>query len=142
MIVDDQGGVEVVVSHSAGDSWTNVNAPYLASPVNVAMLDGVPVLIFADRLKKGKAIKVTLLGAARLLEQGQKTTYMIAVPTKASEQTIAIKDFSDLVTAQSSAKWIVEQYLLSRNGMGSATLVSWEDQNYVLTKVLDNKNNN
>lgn len=137
--VNEQGGVEVIVKHPAGSSWTSGQSPFLASPVNIAELDDIPILIMSDRLKEGQAIQVTLLGAIRLLEKGENTTYLLAVPTKVSEQTISIVDFSDLITSYSSAKWIIEQYLLSRNGMGSASLISWEDQNYVLNKILQSE---
>ena len=136
--IDDTGGVEVTVSHSAGNSWTTRETPFLACPVNIATHMDVPILIISDRLAEGSKIEVTLLGAARLKEGGGITTYVLAVPSKVRDKTIDIDDFSDLATIHSSAKWIIEQYLISRNGMGSASLIAWEDQNYVLGKLFKN----
>ncbi len=128
----------VKITSPAGASWASNGGQYLAAPFNVGTYKKLPILVLNDAIKKGKEISVIPIGVIKLREGKEINHYVIAVPKKVGKQTIDIDDFSDLVTVHSSAKWIIEQYLISRNGMGSASLVSWEDQDYVINKLLNN----
>jgi len=130
-----ESSVVVTIGHEAGKSWTDGEVGYLASPVNAATYKQTTVLVLSDVIAKGKEVTVLPLGVAVLEEQGNTNHYVVAVPANHEDQSLMISSFEELITKYSSAKWIIEQYLLSRNGMGSAKLVTWHDQDYVVTKL-------
>jgi len=132
------GGTEVTIDSPAGQSWTSGGDGYLPCPANVGMYRNMPVLVLCDAIDKGDNVNVEFLAALRLEEGGSKSHYLIAIPADPAERTMPVDDFSDLITSHSSAKWIVEQYMLNRNGLGQASLIGWEDKSYVINKLLNN----
>jgi len=132
-----EDGIEVTVSVPAGTSWTDIDSGYLPSPANIAYHKGSPVLILSDAISEGSDLRVKPIAVAQISEDSKVQHYVIAIPSEARARSMDVTTFSDFITKYSSAKWIVEQYLLSRNGMGSATLVSWEDDTYVTKKLWD-----
>lgn len=129
--------LEAVVTNAAGTSWTDDGSTYLAAPFNVCEYMDMELLLLSDAVKKGKHVDVIPIGAIHIQEDEQQRYIMIGVPAEGGE-SIDIRSFGDLVTKHSSAKWIIEQYVLNRNGMGSAKLIGWKDESVVTNKLLNN----
>lgn len=137
-ILREKLSYEVIIDIPAGQSWTEDGSIYLASPFNISKYKDIPVLVLANRLKKGKKLDVHMIGAIKLKENNSINHYVIAIPTKGGNHTHPITEFSDLITSHSSIKWIIEQYLLGRHGLSDTEIISWEEESYVVHKLFNN----
>lgn len=138
-VVPTQGpaeqGVAVTVEVSAGTGWADTGS-YIPVPANVATINDHKVLILSDAIEVGTSVNIIPLAVAKLKEEGKVNHYIVSIPAAVSQRTNGINDFSDFTTRYSSAKWIIEQYIVSRNGLGKASLVGWEDAAYVKNNLL------
>lgn len=132
----DKVSIDVKVLQSAGKSWTSDGSYFMPSPFNVCTYKDLSVLVLNNAISEGKNIMVTPIGALKIKEGGVVNHYILAIDE--SKTDVPYRNFDDLVTEYSSVKWMIEQYMLSRNGMGHATLVSWENQDFVMNKLLNN----
>ena len=132
---DDKDGVAVTVSHSAGDNWEEEDN-FLPLPFNVAQRNETDVIVLSERIEKGKHLKIRPIGAVRLLQNDSLRTYVVSIPSKSDFASFATSDFDEFSTVHSSAKWIIEQYLLNRKGSYSTKLKSWENENFAINYLL------
>jgi hypothetical protein len=126
--VDSSDGVFLTkIIHSAGDSWGS-SFGFLPSPVNISEINDKKILVISDRIEVGSNVSVLPLGAVRLIENDSLKTYVLGVPTDEQHTTINAKGFDEFSTVHSSAKWIIEQYLINRKGDNRVALKSWENE--------------
>lgn len=135
-------GVSVEVIYGAGDNYVVDKAivPYLPLPFNVARktIDENTVLkfiILSDRIYKGQNLYVIPIGAMRLLDDGVKKDFYIAIPNDTNRQTFKASEFSDFAIEHASVKWMIEQYFTNYKGFAKVRLLSWEDEQYALRKL-------
>ena len=133
--ISDTGGIEVVISHSAGDDWAPSDN-FLPLPFNVADLGNDETIILANRIKKGEKLEVKAIGAVRVSENDTLNTYIISIPVKSKYKSFAVSDFDEFSTVHSGAKWIIEQYMLNRKNSPSVRLKSWENENFAIKYLL------
>ena len=133
--IDEDNGVEVQVTHSAGDNW-DVTDNFLPLPFNVAKLGNEEVIVLSERIKKGEKLKVKPFGAIRVLQNDTLITYVVSLPLKAKYKTFQATDFDEFSTVYSGAKWIVEQYLINRKNSYSVKLKSRENENFAIKYLL------
>ena len=133
--VMEDGAATVTITHSAGDRWSE-NDEFLPLPVNVASFGDKEVFVISDRLNAGKRIEIDPIGAVKLIENDSLKTYLISIPSQTENQIISVEDFDEFSTIHSSAKWILEQYLVNRLGSNKSRVKSWENENFALNYLL------
>ena len=126
-VISEEGTFSSVITHAAGDSW-NSSVGFLPLPVNIATVNNKEVLVLCDRRKQGEKIKILPLGAVRLIESDSLKTYVLGIPTDSDLVTIRANGFDEFSTVHSSAKWIIEQYMINRKGDNKVMLKSWENE--------------
>lgn len=126
-VISKEGAFISVITHSAGDSW-ETSFGFLPLPVNIGTVNNKEVLVLCDRRKTGEKINILPLGAVRLIENDSLRTYVLGIPTDKELTTISAKGFDEFSTVHSSAKWIIEQYLINRKGENKVVLKSWENE--------------
>lgn len=131
--------METTIVHQAGFSWADEEISFLPSPFNIGEHKGRNVILLCDALPIGELLLTKPVGVIRIDEKSVVRNYILAVPVSEKYKSMSINSFSDLITEQSSVKWMIEYYLLSRNGLGSAKLVAWEDEHYVSKVILNKK---
>ena len=135
VILDDDTGVEVVIAHAAGDNWEETDN-FLPLPFNIANRGEDEVIVLSKRIKKGEKLKVKPLGAIRILQNDTLITYIVSLPIKDEYESFNTVDFDEFSTVYSSAKWIIEQYLINRRNSYSVKLKSWENENFAIKYLL------
>ena len=135
-VVDKDGVFQAVVSHSAGDSWSSTDE-FLPLPMNIADVNGKDVFILSDREKVGVDIGIIPLGIVKLIENDSIKTYVLAIPSNENNRQIDAEGFDEFSTVFSSAKWIVEQYLVNRKGNGLIKVKSWENEKTAINYLLN-----
>jgi hypothetical protein len=135
-ILDEEGVFKSVITHSAGDSW-NSSDEFLALPMNVGEVNEKDVLLLSDRVKVGESVFVIPIGAVKLLENDSTKTYVIAIPYLDNAKKINAQGFDEFSTVFSSAKWIIEQYLVNRKGNNVIKLKSWENEKIAINYLLN-----
>jgi len=135
-------GVAVEVIYGAGDSYDvdNVIKPYLPLPFNVAQMviddnTKLDFIILSDRIYKGQDLHVIPIGAMRLMDEGIKKDFFIAIPNNSNRQTFKASEFSEFAVEHASIKWMIEQYFTNYKGFSKVRLLSWEDEQYALRKL-------
>lgn len=133
--IDDEGGVTVIVKHSAGDNWDEKDN-FLPLPFNIANAGNEELIVLSERIKQGEQLNVNPLGAINILENDTLITYVVSIPVKPKYKSFSTTDFDEFSTVYSGVKWIVEQYLLNRKNSYSVKLKSWENENYAIKYLL------
>ncbi len=136
LVLDEEGVFKSVITHSAGDSW-NTSDTFLALPMNVGEINEKDVLLLSDRVKVGKSVSVIPIGAVKLIENDSIKTYVIAIPYLENDKKIDAQGFDEFSTVFSSAKWIIEQYLVNRKGNNVIKLKSWENEKIAINYLLN-----
>ncbi len=134
--IDKDGVFQAVISHSAGDSWSSSDE-FLPLPMNIVDVNGKDVFLLSDREKVGNSIGIIPLGAVKLIENDSIKTYVLAIPSDISNRRIDAEGFDEFSTVYSSAKWIVEQYLVNRKGNGLVKVKSWENEKTAINYLLN-----
>jgi len=132
----EEGVFEVVVTHAAGDRWSNSDS-FLPLPMNVGKVNNKKVLILSDRLNVKSNILVKPLGAISLIENDSLKTYVLAFPHDHKVKSMEADGFDEFSTVHSSAKWIVEQYLINRKGGHSTRVKSWDNEKSAINYLLN-----
>lgn len=133
---DRDGVFRSVISHSAGDSWSTSDE-FLPLPMNITEVNGKDVFLLSDREKVGKGIDIIPLGTVKLIENDSTKTYVLAIPSDENNRRINADDFDEFSTVYSSAKWIVEQYLVNRKGNNLIKVESWENEKIAINYLLN-----
>lgn len=134
--LDKEGMFQSVITHSAGDSWDRSDA-FLPLPMNVAEVNEKAVFILSDRIKVGKIVGILPVGAVKLIENDSIKTYVLAIPSIEDDKNIDAEGFDEFSTVYSSAKWIIEQYLVNRKGSNVIKLKSWENEKTAINYLLN-----
>jgi inorganic pyrophosphatase len=134
--MDEEGVFKSVITHSAGDSWS-ASDEFLPLPMNIADVNEKDVLLLSDRVKVGEKVGILPLGAVKLIENDSIKTYVIAIPSDSKMKVIDADGFDEFSTVYSSAKWIVEQYLVNRKGSNVIKLKSWENEKTAINYLLN-----
>lgn len=132
----EKGIFDAIVTHSAGDRWS-FSDEFLPLPMNIANVNEKQVLIMSDRLDVNVNIKVKPLGSIKIIENDTLNTYVLAIPNNEDKITLNAEGFDEFSTVHSSAKWIVEQYLLNRKGGYATQLKSWENEKSAINYLLN-----
>lgn len=135
LVIDEDSGVKVEVTHSAGDQWAKTDN-FLPLPFNISTIGNDEIIILSKRIKKGESLNVKPLGAIRILQNDTLMTYVVSIPVKQKYKSLSTVDFDEFSTVYSSAKWIVEQYLINRSNSYSVKLKSWENENFAIKYLL------
>lgn len=135
-VLDEEGIFKSVITQSAGDSWSKSDA-YLPLPMNVAEVNKKDVFLLSDRVEVGEIVALVPVGAVKLIENDSVKTYVLAIPYLDSEKSIDAQGFDEFSTVYSSAKWIVEQYLVNRKGSNVIKLKSWENEKTAINYLLN-----
>lgn len=134
--MDKEGAFQCVITHSAGDSWSKSDE-FLPLPMNVAEVSGKEVFLLSDRVKVGKKIGILPLGSVLLIENDSIKTYVLAIPAIDKNKKINAEGFDEFSTVYSSAKWIIEQYLVNRKGSNVIKLKSWENEKTAINYLIN-----
>jgi len=92
-------------------------------------------IILSDRIYKGQDLHVIPIGAMRLMDEGIKKDFFIAIPNNSNRQTFKASEFSEFAVEHASIKWMIEQYFTNYKGFSKVRLLSWEDEQYALRKL-------
>jgi len=131
----EKGIVDVVITHSAGDRWSDSDS-FLPLPMNVGKVNEKEVLILTDRLETNTHVLVKPLGAINIIEHDSLKTYVLSIPHKQEGKAMKADGFDEFSTVHSSAKWIVEQYILNRKDGHSTRLKSWDNEKSAMKSVI------
>lgn len=134
--IDSDGVIQSVITHSAGDSW-NASDEFLPLPMNIGKVNDKDVFVLSDREKVGSKIGIIPLGSVKLLENDSIKTYVLAIPSDIKRKHIDADDFDEFSTIYSSAKWIIEQYLVNRKGSNQIKVKSWENEKSAINYLLN-----
>ena len=135
LTLDVKNGMEVNITHSAGDKWTATDN-FLPLPFNIAKGGSYDIIVLSERFKKGEKLDVKPIGAIRIIQNDTLLTYVVTIPVGQEKKSISAEDFDEFSTVFSSAKWIIEQYLLNRHNTHSTKLKSWENENFAIKYLL------
>lgn len=133
--VNESGGVEVEIRHSAGGHW-DTSDNFLPLPFNIGKNGQQDVLVLSSRIKEGQKLDVKPIGAIRVTENDSLNTYIISLPVDKKYKSFEVADFDEFSTVHSGAKWIVEQYIVNRQSTYDVRLKSWENENYAIKYLL------
>ena len=133
---DKDGVFSSIITHSAGDSWSTSDE-FLPLPMNIAKVNGKDVFLLSDREKVGNSIDIIPLGTVELIENDSIKIYVLAIPSDKDDRGISADDFDEFSTIYSSAKWIVEQYLVNRKGNNLIKVKSWENEKRAINYLLN-----
>ena len=120
---------QLQINGSAGDYWEEGDQ-YLTMPFNVGSIDNTKVILIADKMNKDQLINIELIGAVVLDNNGKEETILLSIPSDQEKKVIDVEDFDEFSTVYSSAKWIIEQYLLNRSGNKKVKLKKWENETF------------
>lgn len=146
---DDSSPYEIVIQHSAGDDYTGgtVEAPisYMSYPFNMGYIRGkqadrLHCILLSKKMSPRSRLSIKPIAVFNTIEQGAENSYIIAIPTQEDLRSLALEDFSDLVTKHNAVKSIIEFWLINRCGLGCAENVSWGNENsaaFVLEKLVE-----
>ncbi|MFT4533933.1 MAG: hypothetical protein ACJA1A_002671 [Saprospiraceae bacterium] len=134
--VDSKGVFQSVITHSAGDSWSTSDE-FLPLPMNIGEVNGKEVFLLSDRVKVGKKVGILPLGSVILIENDSIKTYVLAIPSVDKNKKIIAEGFDEFSTVYSSAKWIIEQYLVNRKGSNVVKLKSWENEKTAINYLIN-----
>jgi len=132
--VISENSVDLTITHSAGDRWGDHN--YLPLPFNVGSAGNHTMIVVSDRIENGKSVSAEPIGAIKVEDGDSLKTYVIALPLQSQWRTVAAEDIDEFATIYSSAKWIIEQYLVNRKGTNLVKLKSWESKRSAINYLL------
>ena len=126
-VVSSGNSVDLTITHSAGDRWGS-NDNYLPLPVNIGSTGKHTMLVVSDRIDEGRKVSAEPIGSIKVEEGDSIKTYVVALPLDTQLRTVSADDIDEFATVYSSAKWIIEQYLVNRKGTNLVKLRSWESK--------------
>ncbi len=147
VVMKEDGSIELVVEHVAGDNYTydtgDESISYMNYPFNVGYVRGyksetVKCILVSKEVSARSRILAKPIGLFSTIEKDTRNSYIIAIPSDSTSHSIEMENFSDLVTKYSSVKNIIEFWLLNRCGFGCVKSEGWGNESaakFVLEKL-------
>lgn len=134
--MNNSGSIQATIDIPSGDLWNSTDK-FLTLPFNVGHVNDKKVIVIGKRIAANKKLDVTPIGAIKLLENDSIKTLILTIPFDIKQKTINVTNFNQFSTVYSSSKWIVEQYLVNRNGPNMIKLKSWENEKSAINYLLN-----
>lgn len=128
------------IEHQVGDDFIYINGAdtieYIAYPFPEGYIknnsgDNVTAIVIGKSLNKSKKVRTRALAVLQIKEFGEAKNILVLVPTDDQKVLKGLNNFSDLIVKFQGVKNIIEQWYLTRCGIGCSEYIAWEDEHYV-----------
>ena len=116
---------------------------FLPAPVNLGFIPStafrpnatgeaypLQALVISESVATGTVMEVIPISTVILEIAGETSYVVITIPARPSEQVVETLNFAEFNTKYSSAKTIIQQWLLHHNPNQRTRLVGWKDEKY------------
>ncbi len=97
--------------------------------------DPLDVLVLAEHLPTGTVIEVQPIGLLLLKDLGELDHKVLAIPVDTALRIIRATDWASFHRDYSAAQYIIEQFFLYYDGIGTMLLMGWADEHAAVAEV-------
>lgn len=97
--------------------------------------DPLDVLVLAESLPTGTVMEVIPIGLLLLKDLGELDHKVLAIPVDPEKRIIRATNWAEFQRDYSAARHIIEQFFLYYDGIGTMTLMGWDDERAAIDEV-------